>query len=135
MSPLLQLSYWFDQSPVRLSPVFEYGFFFLFAVLAIGAALLRIASKRSTRDSLDKKAFLMAGNMLGWLSAFGFLWLFTSYEEVQFFGMRAWFLLWVIAFVICAYRVYRFVKVEAPELRERRQSQADANKYLPRRAR
>jgi hypothetical protein len=135
MSPLLQLSYWFDQTPVALSPNMAYAFFGLFAALAIAAALLRIAAKRTVRDALDKEAFRMSGNSLALISALGFVWLFCSYEEVQFFGMRAWFLLLVAIFLVSLFRVYRFLRVKAPQERFKRQSLADVNKYLPRRSR
>jgi hypothetical protein len=134
MSQLLSLTFWFNPAPVAMGSAFTYGFFVFFALVAISAAILRIVAKRTVRDAYDKQAFRMAGNMLAWLSAFGFLWLFCSYEEVQVFGVRAWFILWTFLFISGAVRVFLFVR-KAPELRLKNASQASVNQYLPRRAR
>lgn len=118
-----------------MSPAFIYGFFAFFALLAIGAALARIISRRALKDPYDKQAVRMAGNMTAWLVVFGFVWLFCTYEEVQIFGVRAWFILWVLLFVGYAIRVAVFVRKEAPALRIQNASRSSVNQYLPRRAR
>lgn len=118
-----------------MGSAFSTGFFIFFALLAITAALLRIVAKRSLRDAYDKVAFRMAGNMAAWLSVFGFVWLFCTYEEVQVFGVRAWFILWMLIFIGCAVRVFMFVRKEAPALRLKNASRSTVNAYLPRRAR
>ena len=135
MSQLLTLSFWFDAAPVAMSPAFSYGFFIFFALCAITSALLRIVAKRSELDVYHKQAMRMAGNVLAWLTVFGFLWLFCTYEEVQIFGMRFWFILWALIFLIGAVRVAIFVRQEAPALRLRNASRSSVNAYLPRRAR
>lgn len=117
-----------------MSNEFSYGFFIFFALLAIGAALLRIVAKRTVRDVYDKQAIRMAGNLIAWLSFFGFVWLFCTYEEVQIFGVRGWFILWVLAFIVGAVRIALFVK-NAPELRVKNASRSSVNQYLPRRSR
>lgn len=135
MSQLLTLHFWFNPSPVAMSPAFSYGFFVFFALFAITAALFRIIAKRTLRDTYDKQAFRMAGNMAAWLTFFGLVWLFCTYEEVQIFGVRAWFILWVALFIAAAVRIAVFVRKEAPELRLRNASKSSVNAYLPRRAR
>ncbi len=135
MSQLLTLSFWFNPAPIAMSPAFATGFFIFFALFAITGALLRIISKRTLRDTYDKQAFRMAGNMATWLTVFGFMWLFCTYEEVQVFGVRAWFILWVGLFLGGAGRVFWFVSREAPALRLRHASRSTVNQYLPRRAR
>jgi len=134
MSQLLTLHYWFNSAPVAMSNQFSYGFFVFFALLAISAAVLRIIAKRTMRDVYDKQAIRMAGNMIAWLTIFGFLWLFCSYEEVQIFGVRGWFILWVLLFIGGAVRVALFVR-KAPALRIKNASKSSVNQYLPRRAR
>jgi hypothetical protein len=134
MSQLPTLHFWFNPAPVAMGAAFSYGFFVFFALFAITAAVLRIVSKRTIRDVYVKQAFRMAGNMAAWLTAFGFLWLFCSFEEVQVFGVRAWFSLWVLLFIACAVRVFIFVR-RAPALRLKNASKSSVNQYLPRRAR
>ena len=135
MSQLLTLHFWFNPAPVAMGSAFSTGFFIFFALFAITAAILRIIAKRTLRDVYDKQAFRMAGNMSAWLTAFGFVWLFCSYEEVQVFGVRGWFLLWVLLFLAGAVRVLWFVRKQAPALRLKNASRSSVNPYLPRRAR
>jgi hypothetical protein len=135
MSALLSLQFWFNQHPVAMSPSFSLGFFVFFALFAITAASLRIIAKRTLRDVYDKQAFRMAGNMAAWLTFFGFIWLFCTYEEVQIFGVRAWFILWALILLGCAIRIAVFVRKEAPALRLQNASRSTVNQYLPRRAR
>jgi len=135
MMKLLTLSFWFQNPPLAMSSAFNGGFLLFFALLAIGGALLSMLSKRSLKDAYDKQAFRMSAAMMGWLSFLGFVWLFNSFEEVQIFGVRAWFLLWVLVAIACIIRVVKFVKKDAPKLRETNASRSAVNAYLPRRAR
>lgn len=118
-----------------MSPAFTYGFFIFFVLFALGAAFLRIVSKRSLRDAYDKKAFRMGGDMAAWLTLFGFVWLFCTYEEVQIFGVRAWFVLWALVATLCAARLIYYLRKEAPALREKNAARSVGNIYLPRRSR
>jgi len=133
IAQLFNLSFWYTVNPLGFSPLFQYGFFALFALCAIFAALLRVASRRSPRDVHDRKAFGMAATGFATLSVFGFAWLFCTYEEVPLFGVRAWFLLWALIGITFAARIAWYLKKEAPVLRLKHQSKAEVNKYLPRR--
>lgn len=135
MSHLFTLAFWFASEPIALSPAFNKGFFLLFAACAITAMIARIMSRRFARDGFDRRAFAMAAGNLAGLSVFGFIWLFCSYEEVQIFGVRAWFILWAALLVTAIVRVYLYVYYKAPEMRSHHHAQSVADKYMPRRVR
>jgi magnesium-transporting ATPase (P-type) len=65
----------------------------------------------------------------------GLIWFFFTFEEIQFFGSRFWFLVIMTGAAFALVRVARFVQKEVPVLQHREQSRADVNRYLPRRSR
>ena len=133
ISQLFSLPFWFNMNPLGFSPLFQYGFFILFALCAILALIFRVMSRRSPRDFYDRQAFGMAATGFGVTAVLGFVWLFCTYEEAPLFGVRAWFLLILAIAIAFLVRIIVFLKKEAPKLREKNQSKAAINKYLPRR--
>jgi hypothetical protein len=133
ISQLFNLSFWYTTSPVAFSPLFQVLFFLLFALCAVLAVLFRVMSRRSPRDVHDRRAFGIAATGFSVLSAFGFIWLFCTYEEAPLFGIRAWFILWILIGLAFAARVIWYLKKQAPVMRAKNQSKAAINKYLPRR--
>lgn len=134
LRPLVQPSFWFDLTPVSLAPFFERAFFVVFALFIIGGATLRIMGKNNAMDKYSRILVQKSARLAMVFGIVGFVIYFFTFEEIQFFGARFWFLLWFIALVIAVVRLVRFVKKEVPLLRHRDQSRVEANKYLPRRA-
>lgn len=134
LRPLIQPQFWFDLTPTALAPAFERLFFVVFALFVIGGAALRIVGKNKEMDKYHRMVVQKAAADAMTFGIVGFVIYFFTYEEVQFFGARFWFLLWFVALVVVVVRLVRFYKKEIPLLRHRDQSRADANKYLPKRA-
>ena len=134
LRPLIQPSFWFDLTPVTLSPFFERAFFVVFALFIISGAALRIMSKNSTTDKYDRQTLKKSARIATAFGIVGFVIYFFTFEEIQFFGARFWFLFWFVGLVIAILYLVRFVKKEVPLLRHRDQSRVEANKYLPRRS-
>lgn len=134
LRPLVQPSFWFDLTPVSLAPFFERLFFVVFALLIIGGATLRIIGKNNTMDKYQRILVQKAARIAMSFGVVGFVIYFFTFEEIQFFGARFWFLLWFIGLVIAVVRLVRYYKKEVPLLRHRDQSRVEANKYLPRRS-
>lgn len=132
MDHLLSFSFWFNAFPTRLSPVLEIAFLVLFGLCAVGA----IAARRQMRSGgIARLAWRRAAAWLSWLAVFGMVWVFTSWQELRIFGMRFWFVLWIVLAVMAIWRVRHAWLVEGPELALRTQQRSDAQRYLPRRAR
>ena len=131
MSNLLDLQFWFDTTPLALSKPFETGFFILFSVFLLGGFILRIMRKNKT-DKFERELLGRAATIALTLGVLGFFWLFFSFEQVQIFGMRVWFLVWALVLVIWGASLYRYATKRVPQLRLLEQSKAEANKYLPR---
>ncbi len=134
LSQLLKLSYWFDLTPVRMSPGIEILFFVLFALMIIAGSIFRIMRKNRT-DKFDRIILTRTASLVTVLGVLGLFWLFFSFEEISHFGMRLWFLVGLAIFVFYAAKILHFAKYRVPVLRLQEQSKAEANKYLPRSSR
>lgn len=132
MEKLLHFNYWFDLTPVRMSPGIEIGFFIAFSLLIILGLALRIVKKSQT-DKFTRIVLERATAMTVWTGILGLLWLFLTYEEISIFGARFWFLVLILMLVIMLVSLYRYAEIKVPQLRMLEQSKAEANKYLPRR--
>ncbi|MBP9828359.1 hypothetical protein KBC55_04405 [Patescibacteria group bacterium] len=135
MSNLLSWQFWFDPTPVVMSNTFMWGFFAVFAALVLGSLAARIYVK-STGLAKDVRGLGMnAANAAMIAGLAGFVWLFFTYEEVQFFAYRIWVV--VIAAVLVGYFIslYRFARTELPKKAQRALERENLQKYLPRRSR
>lgn len=133
LRPLISPSFWFDLTPTALGPFFERAFFAVFALMVIAGMATRIAARNKLTDKYERIMALRAANLAFVYGLVGFVIYFFTFEEIEFFGARFWFLVWFIALIISIVRLVRYVKKEVPALRHRDQSRVEANKYLPRR--
>ena len=111
MNPLFTIDFWFDATPIRLMPIFEKTFFIIFAALLIGATLLRIL-RRSAKDKVKARLMHRWATAAFWMGLWGFFWLFCTFEEAPFFGMRFWMVLWMIVAVAIAAGIAWYARKE-----------------------
>lgn len=135
LSPLFTWQFWFDLTPTRMAASFEAGFFGLFVLLLVGGAILRMYVRNGKLDKYRGTVLRRVAGIASSAGIVGLVWFFFTFEEIQFFGARFWFLIWIIGVVIAIVQLVRFVKKDVPVLQHREQSRADVNKYLPRRGR
>lgn len=133
--PLIDPSFWFRLDPDYLSPLFEKGFFILFAAMIILGALVRIVARKKGTDRFAKDVKMRWGAMLLTMGLLGLVWFFFTYEGVSLFGARFWFLIWLVGGTVWAVSILRYAKNKIPGMKEQAKSHADANKYLPRKKR
>lgn len=131
MDKLLSLSYWFDLTPVRMSLAIEIGFFVAFSLLVISGLVIRILRK-NRQDKFEREVMKRIVTLNLWVGSLGLGWLFLSFEEIQIFGARFWFILLALILIIVTIRIVIYHRREVPRLRLLEQSKAEANKYLPR---
>ena len=120
---------------VRMAASFEAVFFGLFALCLVAGAVIRMMVRNAQYDKYKAIVLKKIASVCSWAGITGLLWFFLTFEEVQFFGSRFWFLVWIMSVCIASAMILRYVKKEVPLLKHREQSRADVNKYLPRRAR
>lgn len=135
MNQLFSLEFWFNFQPVGLTPLFSKAFFVVFATFIVFGAVANIVAKNRKDDRLMKKAYQRIAQLfyvMGWI---GFFFWFASYETLYLLGARFWYLVWGLGVLVWAWRIYVYLTVTLPKLREEYKSNSDVNKYLPRRAR
>lgn len=131
---ILTTDFWFAAYPARFSPVFEKGFFALFVLIALLGIALRIVSRSKSVNGLQRRLLVDTAFVSYWLAIAGFLWWFSTREEVQFFGQRFWFVLWAVLAAWVYVRAYRRYKMLPAQMAAQKQ-RAEADKFQPRRAR
>ncbi len=131
-APFLNYHYWLNPNPVPIGPSLAsqmLAFFAWFVVVAIAA--------RATAHVLRKKDQLRAdvlkrfARMLFWSGALGLLALFFAYEQTPFFGMRLWFLVIFLMFMVWLGYTAVFVVREYPRRRAAIEERKQLEKYLP----
>ena len=133
--PLFDWHFWFDLTPIRMSAPFEAGFFVLFAVAIIAGAVIRMYVRNAKLEKYRAEIFRRLAVIDTIAGIAGFVWFFFTFEEIQFFGARFWFLFIVIGVGIAKIRLYRYMRKDVPMLQHREQSRAEVNKYLPKKHR
>jgi hypothetical protein len=135
LSPLIDWHFWFDLTPTRMTATFEALFFGLFALCIFAGAVLRMYVRNAKFDKYKATIVRRVAAIATWSGVIGLVWFFFTFEEIQFFGSRFWFLVWIAGVIVAVVQLVRYTKNEVPELQHREQSRAEVNKYLPRRAR
>lgn len=135
LSPLWSMSFWFDLTPTRMASVWEAMFFAFFALMILGGSVLRMVVRNGKYDRYRGIVLKKIATLSSWLGASGLVWFFFTFEEIQFFGSRFWFLLWALSLIVGVCVIIRYIKKDVPALQCREQSRADVNKYLPKRSR
>ncbi len=133
-SPLLNPGYWFNTNPVPFGASLVgslFVFFAWFIVLAIG--LLVAARWFKAKNTARAEVLKRFASVSFWTGLLGLIVLFFSYEQIPFFGIRAWFL------AVGAFMLYKVVRIVLYIVREYPQEQAKAeekrlqDRYMPHR--
>jgi glucan phosphoethanolaminetransferase (alkaline phosphatase superfamily) len=132
---LFRPSFWFDLQPLGFSPLFEQGFFLLFALLIILGCASRIAARHRKDDRFMKKTYRYLGQLFLTMGIAGMVWFFLTFEQIYLFGARFWFLFWLIGFVAWGWWIYRYVNVTVPQLKQQGKEKNQDQQYLPRKKR
>ncbi len=131
MGSLFSLSFWFDKTPVPLTPGFEKAFFILFVLCLIAGAVVRIIAKRREREQYVAAIFAKVGYLLVTMGILGLIWFFFTFEQIPLLGSRFWFLIWLLGIIAWVLWILRFVYKEVPQLRQRDKDRVERMKYFP----
>jgi len=133
-APLLDISYWFNPRPVPLGPSLVGGVFSFFSWFVVVAVALRvIAHFVGKRDRLKSDVAARFARLLGTSGFLGLLFLFFAFEQIPLFGMRFWFLLLFLLFMVWLMRIALFVVRDYPALRRQDTEKRRFERYLPNR--
>lgn len=131
MSSFLQPSYWFSMTPPEVGGLLGNIVFGVFVVVLILGIIGRIVVDRRGDDRYRKEIGSRISSLFITMGLLGVVLFFFSFEEIQLFGARFWYLIWVIAVLVWTFFIVRFVKRDIPEKRTREIALREQAKYLP----
>lgn len=123
-------SYWLTFSPPSVggtSGNMIFGFFILFFVLGI---VVRIVANNRTEDRYLK---IIANRLAAWFITMGLLGVmlyFFSFEGINFFGAKFWYIVWVIITLIWFSYLFKVFK-KIPEIKDKAVQNREKYKYFP----
>ena len=108
------------------------GMFVVFLVLGI---IGRMVVDRRGEDRYKLEIGSRISTLFVTMGIFGVILFFFSFEQIQLFGGRFWYPIWIVATIVWAFFLVRYMKRDVPAKRAREESLREQGKYLPRRAR
>jgi O-antigen ligase len=105
--------------------------FIIFLLIFVLGIVGRIVTDRRGGDRLAKKMGGKISTLFVTMGLAGIILFFFSFESVQLFGARFWYPLWVIATLVWAFFVLRFIKHDVPLMRKMALQHQTRDQYLP----
>ncbi len=128
---LLNPLFWFSLQAANVNGTFGkilLGFFLLLILVGI---VCRIALIQKSKDRYLKMIGKHLVTFCVTMGIVGTVLFFFSYEGIQLFGARFWYLIFAIGFVLWAIFLTRFVLKDVPAMREKQVTQHAKSKYIP----
>ena len=126
---------WLTMQPPVVDSLFGKIVFGVFLVLFLLGIISRIVLSQRT---YDRYVMMMGKRLVLCFTTMGFLGLmiyFFSYENIQLFGARFWYPLWVLGLIVWGVFLARFIIRDVPALREKNVREHAKSKYIPGRKR
>lgn len=131
MSSFFQPTYWLTLQPPEINGLLGNAFFSVFVAFLILGIIGRIVVDRRGNDRYKKEIGGRISALLVTMGILGVILFFFSFEEIQLFGARFWYPVWVVATFVWIFFLIRFVKRDVPAKRAREESLKEQGKYLP----
>jgi len=127
MKKFLDLSFWFDQQPGALIPLWRNVLIAILISCVILAAITFILKGRKNiyRQLFEKLFYFFNINFI-----IGLVLFFFNQEIVPVFSSRFWYIIWAIILAIWIYSIIRYM-LKLPAKKEDFKKQREFEKYLP----
>ena len=128
---LFELSFWFDARPL---PFNQASYYIIGAIFLLGIALGIISQyfkKKYQNDYLIVKIWQKLLSFGYSFAIVGFLLTFLKQQRIIYLGMRIWLVLWLLASLIWLFFILKYILVEVPGIKKKKQEKAELNKYIP----
>ena len=126
-----QPSYWFTTQSPEVTGMLGTLVFILFVLCFVLGIVGRIVTDRKEQDRFRREIGGRISDLLITSGLLGFILFFFSFENVQFFGARFWYPVWMIMVAVWAYYIVRYMRRDVPAMKARSASRAAAGTYLP----
>lgn len=132
MSSFFQPSYWFTMSVPEVGGLLGTLVFVVFVATFVLGLVGRIVVDRKTTDRYKREIGGRVSNLLVTMGILGAVLFFFSFERIQLFGARFWYPTWLLATLVWAWFIVRYLRRDVPAKRAREESLKAQGKYLPR---
>ena len=129
--PLLNLQYWFGNSPPPMAPEWASIFFGVFGAMFLFGLIIRLVASRGKHDRFVAQSFVRLSRLLVVLGVLGIIIVFLSFEQIPFLGSRFWFLIWGLILIIWFGWIVRYLVKVVPKERQAAFERARREQYLP----
>jgi hypothetical protein len=126
---LFNSSYWLNQPVIATKSVYFIWLIGLLAVFAIGLGSLIFSSV--AKSNLNKTILKKFGDLFSDMGIAGLFFFFCRQQSIPLFGLRIWFLIWLIVFVIWLGFVLKYLLKRVPAIKLEQEEKARKEKYLP----
>lgn len=125
---LLNFSYYFDNSAYYTFPGFWVVFVVLvLLILASWIVSVKFIKKWNYLKRIIAGRLMRAAQIIGWI---GLAWLFFRFESIPLFSWRIWPALLFIYLLVEVFYLIKWVKVDYPKARAKKQGMGDKDLYL-----
>ena len=131
MPPIFTPTYWFDTTPEPLAPIALPVIGGLLALTLLAGIAAKVLSKKKSDSLYWSKGGEKMASLCFTMAPIGALLLWFAYEQVQFFGMRAWFVVWVLAAGWWKLRILMYLWRTAPAQAADYAERARIQKWIP----
>lgn len=130
--PLFLLpSYWFTMRPPDVEGPIGYATLGVFLAFLFLGIVCRISADHRGKDFYLRAIGHRTATFLVTMGLLGTLLFFFSYEGIQLLGARFWYPLWLLAALVWAVCIVRYVTRDIPRLKASVDAREKQLKYLP----
>lgn len=132
MSNFLKSSFWFDR-PVLPFNANILWLIFIICLLAIAAGIVStyLRRKKLKNNKLALKTWKKLGQWLYSFGVVGLILIFFKQQMTPYLGMRFWFVLWLLAWLIWLIFIVKYIVIEIPIIKREQIKKQELEKYLP----
>lgn len=132
---LLDASTWFTLRPADITGLSGKIVFGFFVLLFVSGIVSRIVAAHKMSDRYLRQLAESISTLLLTMGFLGLLFYFFSFERIQLFGARFWYVLWLIGLIVWIVFLIHLGFKKIPNLREKEIVREQLRKYFPPRRR
>lgn len=97
----------------------------------MGMVLRAVRARQKKEDAYVREMFRRMASLLTTMGVLGIVLGFLGFENVRFLGGRFWYPIWLIATLVWAFFIIRYVKKQVPLMKAREKEREEKYKYIP----
>ncbi len=117
--------------PAEVGGWFGISLFAFFIFMCVAGIVAHMVAAQKFDDRYLRMVGNRVGNLLITMGALGVGLYFFSFERIQLFGSRIWYLCWLIGLIVWVVFLVRYTKNKIPSMKEQSEARFEKRKYFP----